>query len=181
MDSNLVLTIRTTDSSYVAPPVHHASHTADHGQPRAHRGELTELGIRLRRSWRRWYSGQAVCVSLSLRDGVRAKTRLGIVTHTASRPRKRNATQTAQHRPTRARRTYTTTRVHESPTIAVHVVVDVPVYRLQVPSRSHPCRGAETASHGLADHAWRDSAVARGQGVRRPCLQVVRVPQVLSW
>ena len=33
-----------------------------HGQPRAHRGELTELGIRLRRSWRRWYSGQAdVC------------------------------------------------------------------------------------------------------------------------
>ena len=46
------------------------------------------------------------------------------------------------------------------------------------PSRSHPCRGAETVSHGLADHG--DSAVARGQGVRRPCLQVVSVPQVLS-
>ena len=30
------------------------------------------------------------------------------------------------------------------------------------PSRSHPCRGAETVSHGLADHG--DSAVARGQG-----------------
>ena len=40
------------------------------------------------------------CVSPSLRDGVRAKTCLDIVSHTASRPRKRNATQTAQHRPT---------------------------------------------------------------------------------
>ena len=98
VDSDLVLAICTTGSSYVAPPVHHASHSADHdmrvrslfvllagsrsvpgsrsrekwqghntageafrgwpvrpdtthGQPRAHRGELTELRIRSRRSW----------------------------------------------------------------------------------------------------------------------------------
>ena len=53
------------------------------------------------------------------------------------------------------------------------------LYRLQVPGHPHPCRGAETVSHGLADHG--DSAVARGQGVRRPCLHVVSVPQVPSW
>ena len=35
------------------------------------------------------------------------------------------------------------------------------------PVRSHPCRGAEAVSHGLAEHG--NSPIARGQGVRRPC------------
>ena len=43
-----------------------------HGQPRAHRGDLTELGIRLRRSWGEMAKRTGRCVSLSLRDGVRA-------------------------------------------------------------------------------------------------------------
>ena len=43
-----------------------------HGQPRAHRGELTELGIRLRRSWGEMAKRTGRCVSLSLRDGERA-------------------------------------------------------------------------------------------------------------
>ena len=43
-----------------------------HGQPRAHRGELTELGIRLRRSWGEMAKRMGRCVSPSLRDGVRA-------------------------------------------------------------------------------------------------------------
>ena len=60
-----------------------------HGQPRAHRGELTELGIRLCRSWGDMAKRTGRCVSLSLRDGVRANSRLDIVTHTASHPRKK--------------------------------------------------------------------------------------------
>ena len=59
------------------------------------------------------------------------------------------------------------------------MVIDVPVMQVLLLHRSHPCRGAETVSHGLADHG--DSEIARGQGVRRCCLQVVRVPQVPSW
>ena len=43
-----------------------------HGQPRAHRGELTELGIRLRRSWGEMAKRTGRCVSLSLKDGERA-------------------------------------------------------------------------------------------------------------
>ena len=49
---------------------------------------------------------------------------------------------------------------HGGSSVAAHIVVDVPF-----PSRSHPCRGAETVSHGLADHG--DSAVLLRQGDRR--------------
>ena len=84
-----------------------------HGQSRAHRGELTELGIRLRRSWGDGEADGQMCVSLSLRDGVRAVLRLDIVSQ-SPRPRKRKKQHKHRLRCTRALCTYIDTREHES-------------------------------------------------------------------
>ena len=63
--------------------------------------------------------------------------------------------------------------------VAVHVVVDVPVYRLQVPSHPHPCRGAEACSHGADCSSDQEFPKLRDTVIDVPVMQVLLLPQVV--